>query len=554
MGREVIDLLSTEELDMLRTYIENYAGLDGGTYSMTADIKYVLRFWNEAKNAYLAKIFGDSLILSKDVEYVKSAEMMEDDFRAIFDTSFSAMYDAEASRFIADLRIAYDSFIRGYFEYHDIKDRFPYLFFMGTLTSISTLAKNKITENANITWYFDEGKKLTVRPGDKAIKVIGKFAKMFGIEGFEHFRLVHSRVLNQKKLVGKLCISIHPMDYMTMSDNASGWKSCMSWRNNGEYRQGTVEMMNSQQVVVAYLASEEDMKIYPWGEQRHWNNKKWRQLFIVDPEYIANIKGYPYQNDSLTHEILNWIAELAEKAGMGPYDEIIKNNPYGSIVTNEEEDHRVLFDPQTGLMYNDFDENNDFHFIRLAKSLLNEQCHSLDGYYSGVSECMICGKEGGSVLDHEENRLLCIDCYQPTYCYECGDIIREEDAIWVDDTPLCEYCYADSTAKDCLTGEVHLKDRMTPIYLGISEGTGYYRQPFLYLEKESGIELLEKEFGKKCDVVQGRWENIHYFTNIDIAKFFEFMKVSDVTCCETVEEFILFLKDCSIRPFDSIRR
>ena len=34
-----------------------------------------------------------------------------------------------------------------------------------------------------------------------------------------------------------------------------------------------------------------------------WNNKKWRSLYIVDENFITNIKGYPYQHNEFDIEI-----------------------------------------------------------------------------------------------------------------------------------------------------------------------------------------------------------------------------------------------------------
>ena len=61
----------------------------------------------------------------------------------------------------------------------------------------------------------------------------------------------------------------------------------MSWFEKGEYRQGTVEMMNSECVVVAYLESTTNMTIRD-GE---WNSKRWRELFVVDENVLANGAG-----------------------------------------------------------------------------------------------------------------------------------------------------------------------------------------------------------------------------------------------------------------------
>jgi hypothetical protein len=101
-----------------------------------------------------------------------------------------------------------------------------------------------------------DGKVLKIRNGSRPMRSIRKIAESYGIEGFEHFMNKHSECLNQKSLKGTVHMSIHPMDYMTMSDNNEGWESCMSWANDGCYKQGTVEMMNSPCAVVGYLESD----------------------------------------------------------------------------------------------------------------------------------------------------------------------------------------------------------------------------------------------------------------------------------------------------------
>ena len=91
---------------------------------------------------------------------------------------------------------------------------------------------------------------------------------------FEQMRIKHSQILNKKRLKGTLCLSIHPLDYITISDNNCDWDSCMTWTGDdcpGEYRLGTLEMMNSPSVVVAYLDSKEPY--HPLDDGRAWSNK-----------------------------------------------------------------------------------------------------------------------------------------------------------------------------------------------------------------------------------------------------------------------------------------
>jgi hypothetical protein len=85
----------------------------------------------------------------------------------------------------------------------------------------------------------------------------------------------------------------------------------MSWVEHGCYRHGTVEMMNSPCVLVAYLAS--DNSTYYIGVGKEWNNKKYRQLVIVDPAFITTVRPYPNENTALDEAIISWIQELMIK-------------------------------------------------------------------------------------------------------------------------------------------------------------------------------------------------------------------------------------------------
>ena len=130
----------------------------------------------------------------------------------------------------------------------------------------------------------------------------------------------HSRILNQKYMDGELCLSIHPLDYMTMSDNDNNWDSCMKWNGVGDYRCGTVECMNAPNVLIAYLHNpDHPMNPFTFKDWK-WNSKKWRELFIVNEEVISEVKGYCFQDESLTNTILMWIKELAEKNLGWTYD------------------------------------------------------------------------------------------------------------------------------------------------------------------------------------------------------------------------------------------
>jgi hypothetical protein len=117
----------------------------------------------------------------------------------------------------------------------------------------------------------------------------------------------------------------------------------------GDYRLGTIEMMNSPYCIVAYVEAKNPMDIYCVGV---WNNKRWRQLIMITPELMVGNKQYPYFNDYLQGTAMKWVRELANPTGVfGPYDDLtiqMQNSRYNTIGTR-----RVYINLWFDYMYND---------------------------------------------------------------------------------------------------------------------------------------------------------------------------------------------------------
>lgn len=420
--------LSMEDKQTIEYYIDNYACDAAHNMAEKASVKHILRFWDSSKSVSLNKLFGEELIISKPFCIEKSEDSISD----VFKTSDNVQYNDFLRVFNRKCGSKWD-WIRT-FNIEWPEDGY----LLSELVSPVNLAKN-IWEGKTFKVPLENGKFITIQKGCKITRVLGKLAAAWDIEAlFEHFRIFHSQVLNDKELKGELCLSIHPLDYLTMSDNDCNWSSCMSWRDYGCYRQGTVEMMNSQFVVVAYLKSREDM----WVSKVHdyyWNSKKWRCLFVVSKDMIVGIKGYPYPGYQLQKETLNWIKELAsERLGWEYEDETFKYNGHNII------ELKRTFNFETGMMYNDFGSCD--HFMKVGKDFIKEPYCSM--YISGPSECMCCGEE---CYPESEGDLICKDCDGRIFCSECGEILEADEVYWFDGIPYCRYCYDDNISTDPFT-------------------------------------------------------------------------------------------------------
>lgn len=486
------DLITEKEYEMMDMYRQLYSISDDGELvvdkSKMCPIRDLLSPWESAKSMALNRIFKDKLILDKHVHYEKSQADIENDLDTYIFCPGSTNTRIKHSGYPFYKKFREFIIDRFYNSSHSLSlvDSGVVADGLYALIDTDSLATNKYCGDS-----FDlpmpDGKNLHVATGCKSSKIIGKIAAAYGIPGYEDFRIAHSLILNQKMLEGDLHISIHPLDYMTMSDNTLGWESCMSWVQQGGYRQGTVEMMNSPTVVVAYLDASTPYEIKGCGT---WNNKKWRKLFIVDKNMIAGVKDYPYENVALTNIVLDWLKSLVENSDLGwtyyndkyTYDTnkcYVEGYPFKGVRNDDDSIYYLNFETSTVNMYNDFDavdkremylgtEINikdcfvrDYAYSYVEEEKSYKRIAELHVTYSGCSECMFCGEIDPDVED--ESCLICEQCQDICRCDECGETCH--DLIEVDGHMLCSYCYDNRTLSCDACEEIHFDANMTGIYI-----------------------------------------------------------------------------------------
>ena len=477
--------LPAEDVEKFSHYVELY----GTRYDNTTkkfDAEKYLRRWSTAK-ADLYGIFGNKFILEKKISVLTPEAVLGQRIdkafflwnRANDRTFFGRFYD-----------LAYNA-------YHKMLDDREY--------GISHIFHHIYNYNIHLTYnkirlingtsltipskYLKIDKDLTIHNGEKAVKAYYKIAKALGYEdeiipvckkchaydgecdceadiiemnAYEAFRIQHSRILNQKKLEGTLCLSIHPLDFLTMSDNDCGWSSCMSWRNEGEFHLGTVEMMNSSNIVMAYLKSDTDMELIDaFGYNDTWNSKKWRQLIIVSPELIVGNRQYPYNSEGLSEIAISWIVELCRSIGWGSYNEKFT---YAQRCRNDFSWGSIEFCIEMDSMYNDFDHHEGGLAFCSSELLKNEKSFCIN--VSGDALCDICYE---SIIDNSPEQTSCPSCLGHVQCFECGYHLHVEEANYYDGKIYCINCYERFMARCEFCGDYHPVSETYAINLRIDE-------------------------------------------------------------------------------------
>ena len=473
MGKLFDKLDHKEELGAWISYYNGSEKVSYNRHHRAADLEHLMRFWEAGKAHHLYDIFGEQFVIEKAISFERTDNDLADQVRDAYS------YDGPMYNFRSNFRDWVSRMeTKGVLSYREA-------YFLRELVSASYLATNKY--EGDLIKLNIGGTNIAIQNGCKPSRVLGKIAQAAGIEGFEAFRIAHSNILAEKMQKGVMCLSIHPLDYLTMSDNTYDWESCMNWRNSGCYRIGTVEMMNSPCVVVAYIKGQESMRFGNF----EWNSKKWRNLFIVNSNLICGIKGYPYQSDKFDKICIEMLRDLAEtNLGFTYCDDIVEHyfDCQSEVLYIEELDKNIRFDFETRYMYPDFGNNNTTHLVVSKDARSTIKCN-----YSGPTECMYCGElMDESNYDCDDcSYVICNDCMAAIKCEHCGCRISADDEVYeLDGTTMCYDCYQDRAVYDPFDEQYHDCSNVSTVYLVADK----YALPMIKDGYANNVEEVYKDY------------------------------------------------------------
>lgn len=418
--------LEVVNAEQIKGYFNKYAE-DRVKVEMTdSNVKELLAQWEKGKSFIKNTIFGGKNYIKFDVETNKvfaddEAELIEirDGLRNVF-----AKYDFEYTY----------PWLEGFTTIIHKKTRSVRRFFIGT----EELYSNKTSDDIIIR----KGEShRTYAGGSKVFKAIQKMATFLGFsqednKRIEGLRDKHSKIMANKKAKATYIASIHPMDFLTLSDNAHGWSSCLSVQDSGCYVGGVLEVLRDEITMVVYRESEREMVT---SKGFTWNSKPYRTMVHINEDGIILNKSYPYLNKDVNKAIIDKIMDIS------PYE-------YGeSLPLSEIHGLSVTFE----VCYDDTENCSEYCYGAKAKGANGYV--ELESYIDGVSDrCPFCGCD--TILDEET--LCCCDCkIEIPFCCGCGD--EDDDLYETPDGLMCSYCAYRYFTRCDRCGELHTKDNVT---------------------------------------------------------------------------------------------
>lgn len=284
-----------------------------------------------------------------------------------------------------------------------------------------------------------------------------------------------SQFIQQSKIEGYVCLSIHPLDYLSASENNSNWRSCHAL--DGEYRAGNLSYMLDKTTFICYLRSAADVQLRLFPEDMLWNDKKWRMYVSISEnnEIAFFSRQYPFTCDILVEHILRRspISELDLGRlrhdgfrkiinGKGETVELEHNFIYyrgGDCIIDTRD---ICLGHKNALNYNDLIMSPSYTPVfAVRRSLwftMDEGCkNSIERFKTVIGEevpCLLCGEP----ID-DSNEFLCDSCWEREmegvigHCASCGcSIYEDDDYKEIDGDLYCcdcgDYEYEDSEEED----------------------------------------------------------------------------------------------------------
>lgn len=369
--------------------------------------------------------------------------------------------------------------------------------FSESLSDFLAAQVDGIYDNKTVcSWCTDEDE---IPVGMKISKAIGRFWRNeLNPVQIDTVQCELSRVIQENKVTGRLCLSIHPLDYLSSSENQHNWRSCHAL--DGEYRAGNLSYMLDQCTIMAYIKSDNDTVLPRFPDDVPWNNKKWRCLFFFDPARGIVYAGrqYPFFSEQALNLVRQYLFE--------PFNYFVsrRHDTYHGLEwkhnvfcgeTNVDGQRVYFSEPHiceldTCIPLRDWvrDADDSMHFNDLLKSsyytpwTLRYSNHNTKRTVmqlpplevGSAIPCLDCGSIDSSHQVCNSDVMVCYNCVldnpglEPdwiTHCECCGARIVAEDSACFNDHYYCDDCVDEHTVS-CGKCGVHICTLDEAVYDG----------------------------------------------------------------------------------------
>ena len=350
---------------------------------------------------------------------------------------FEVTQNREIDRYLVD---TYKSDLFNIFRELDTTEEERNNFYLSLDLATGTHSKNISNDNiiSNIKQYTG----VPCSVGQKTSRVINKICQRYDLDKHPEYNSRFARLadsLNPLRIKRKALLSVHPCDYLEMSNRLNSWTSCHCL-DDGAYHGGTLSYMNDECSMIFYTVDDDVDGNYYEAPKRS------RQVFCFNSGILLQSRLYPNTDDEEARNTYRNIVQLAIA------DCLVLPNLW--TLKREQTEIETRFETyEDSLHYPDY----DYECYKSNISILKDAHVGAEDYIliGHTAYCLSC-----SDIISENNSLYCDTCGESYYtCQQCGARIREDDLNFINDGYYCDDCC--SYCEHC---QEYTLDDTTPAY------------------------------------------------------------------------------------------
>lgn len=288
--------------------------------------------------------------------------------------------------------------------------------------------------------YLDSLSGVKCAPGQKTSRVINKVCQQFGVTTNAEYNSRFAELadaLNPIDIPRVASLSVHPCDYLEMSNVRNSWSSCHNL-DEGCYRAGTLSYLMDQTSMI-FSTVEKD-----WEPPLYEAPKVTREVFCYADGILLQSRLYPDYTNLKTAGVYRNLVQAAIALCVG-----VPN--LWTLKTDIDTVHQYVDTCPGSSHYQDYIYPDYNPTLSLLKS------EDTSGHSITVGEearCINCY----SLVD-DDGTLWCCDCEGGYTCAECGRTISSENAYHVGENTYCEDCV--SYCEQC---NEYVRDELIDVY------------------------------------------------------------------------------------------
>lgn len=250
--------------------------------------------------------------------------------------------------------------------------------------------------------------------GQKTSRIIGKLCRKFGVDGHNRYNAVFAQLsdaLNPLLMLKTALLSLHPCDFLEMSNKDNTWTSCHNLESGG-YQAGALSYMTDDVSMIFFTVDP--------GPTDHFYRlpRRSRQMFFFKEGSLFQSRLYP-SDLSESMDLYRSIVQKAIAACLGV--------PNRWILKKKREDiNGCCTSGEGSRQYPDY---NYYGNVSVLKSV-----GTLSNFVVGKpSLCVCCGHP------YKQGHLKC-SCEDTVVCKECGQTVSMRNARFTEGAYYCNSC------------------------------------------------------------------------------------------------------------------